>query len=566
MAILYIPYNALNTQFTSLQDGRLTEPAFGFLRELTNAVNGIPITNDHSELIHLDADDHLQYHSDARALVWLLTRSTSDLPEGSNLYFTNERVDDRIADLLVEGAGIDLTYDDAAGSLTIASTITQYTNEMAQDAVGSILTDSATVDFTYDDAANTITAIVKLLSINTGHIIDSAVTNIKIATGIDAAKLADGSVSNTEFQYINTVTSNVQTQLDGKQVAGNYITALTGDGTAAGPGSSAFTLATVNANVGSFGSATQVSAFTVNAKGLITAASNTSIQIAESQVTNLVTDLAAKQPLDATLTALAAFNTNGLLTQTAADTFTGRTITVASAALTISNGDGVAANPALGLNLANANTWTALQTHQLTTEQLRLGYDGSNYLSFTTGSTGTTRLTPVGTTPLLALDKRTYLGISSPMSTVTGNFESAGDSATAALLSRVSSASARRHYKLCTVVAGVETEVGHIGTTGTNLNFGTNAVVAFSIDVNQDFTFTDASDLTFGSTTGTKIGTATTQKIGFWNQTPVIRPSAYTPTNVTTDRSYDANSTTLDEIADVVGTLIADLQSMGLIG
>jgi len=36
---------------------------------------------------------------------------------------------------------------------------------------------------------------------------------------------------------------------NGKQAAGNYITALTGDGTAAGPGSAALTLATVNTNV-----------------------------------------------------------------------------------------------------------------------------------------------------------------------------------------------------------------------------------------------------------------------------------------------------------------------------
>lgn len=79
-------------------------------------------------------------------------------------------------------------------------------------------------------------------------------------------------------------------------------------------------------------------------------------------------------------------------------------------------------------------------------------------------------------------------------------------------------------------------------------------------------TFVDAYNVIVGSTTGTKIGTATTQKIGFWNATPVIRPSAYTPTNVTTDRSYDANSTTIDEVADVLGTLIADLQSVGLIG
>ena len=40
--------------------------------------------------------------------------------------------------------------------------------------------------------------------------------NGNIGTGIDAAKIADGSVSNTEFQYINSVTSNVQGQIDGK--------------------------------------------------------------------------------------------------------------------------------------------------------------------------------------------------------------------------------------------------------------------------------------------------------------------------------------------------------------
>ena len=39
----------------------------------------------------------------------------------------------------------------------------------------------------------------------------------------------------------------------------------------------------------------------------------------------------------------------------------------------------------------------------------------------------------------------------------------------------------------------------------------------------------------------------------------------YTPTNVTTDRAYDANSTSLDELADVVGTLIADLKTSGII-
>lgn len=51
------------------------------------------------------------------------------------------------------------------------------------------------------------------------------------------------------------------------------------------------------------------------------------------------------QPLDATLTALAAFNTNGLLAQTAPDTFAGRTLTAPAAGLTITNPAGIAGNP-----------------------------------------------------------------------------------------------------------------------------------------------------------------------------------------------------------------------------
>lgn len=71
-----------------------------------------------------------------------------------------------------------------------------------------------------------------------------------------------GALSNTDWNTFN-----------GKQAAGSYITALTGDGTASGPGSAVLTLATVNSNVGSFGSSTAIPSFTVNAKGLITAAS-----------------------------------------------------------------------------------------------------------------------------------------------------------------------------------------------------------------------------------------------------------------------------------------------------
>jgi uncharacterized ubiquitin-like protein YukD len=56
---------------------------------------------------------------------------------------------------------------------------------------------------------------------------NGVVNNDKIATGIDAAKLADGTVSNTEFQTLNGVTSAIQTQLDGKVDENAAITGAT---------------------------------------------------------------------------------------------------------------------------------------------------------------------------------------------------------------------------------------------------------------------------------------------------------------------------------------------------
>jgi len=47
--------------------------------------------------------------------------------------------------------------------------------------------------------------------------------NVKAAAAIDATKIADGSVTSAEFQYLSTVTSNVQTQLDSKSSIGLVI-------------------------------------------------------------------------------------------------------------------------------------------------------------------------------------------------------------------------------------------------------------------------------------------------------------------------------------------------------
>lgn len=78
--------------------------------------------------------------------------------------------------------------------------------------------------------------------------------NLPVASASNTGKL-----SSTDWSSFN-----------GKQAAGNYVTALTGDVAASGPGSVAATLATVNGNVGSF----TCTNLTVNGKGLITAAAS----------------------------------------------------------------------------------------------------------------------------------------------------------------------------------------------------------------------------------------------------------------------------------------------------
>jgi len=62
--------------------------------------------------------------------------TTADLTEGTSLYYTDERVDDRVNALIVAGLGITTTYDDAAGTLTIDSDTIE---ELCKNGTGSTI-------------------------------------------------------------------------------------------------------------------------------------------------------------------------------------------------------------------------------------------------------------------------------------------------------------------------------------------------------------------------------------------------------------------------------------------
>lgn len=63
------------------------------------------------------------------------------------------------------------------------------------------------------NSAGSLATTIANDAVTTVKILNANVTNAKVATRIDAAKLADGSVSNAKFQFIGTLTSNAQTQL-----------------------------------------------------------------------------------------------------------------------------------------------------------------------------------------------------------------------------------------------------------------------------------------------------------------------------------------------------------------
>lgn len=94
----------------------------------------------------------------------------------------------------------EVAYDNVADKLLVRGAST--TDPVVQEGKTQDLTNKTIESSTIDADLNTITNIED--------------ANIKAGAAIDAAKIADGTVSNAEFQYLNGVTSSIQTQLSSK--------------------------------------------------------------------------------------------------------------------------------------------------------------------------------------------------------------------------------------------------------------------------------------------------------------------------------------------------------------
>jgi len=204
------------------------------------------------------------------------------------------------------------------------------------------------------------------------------------------------------------------------QPTGNYMTALTGDVAASGPGSAAATLATVNANVGSFGSVSAVPVITVDGKGRITAVSTAAISTGAAAAGTLTgTTLAANvvnaslnniTPTGGTLTVTSSnsntlilnrsggvggpaivFQRSGSATGFIGDNSNGIDLFDASAALRASvSSSGLAVTGSVtasaGVRLATNNTYfIGTTTGAVNQNLLGVGGDDNTYLFFGTG-------------------------------------------------------------------------------------------------------------------------------------------------------------------------------------
>jgi hypothetical protein len=197
--------------------------------------------------------------------------TTSVIEEGTNLYFTDERAQDAIANAIAAGthSNITITYDDATNkfsfaaengvadsttdNLTEGSTNKYFTDERAQDAIGNSVgtglsyndtTGAISVTANTYDAYGSASTVAGNLTTHesdtsahgvTGNVVGTTDTQTLTNKTLTSPKINEDvalTATATELNYVDGVTSAIQTQLDAKlALAGGTMTGAIAMGT-----------------------------------------------------------------------------------------------------------------------------------------------------------------------------------------------------------------------------------------------------------------------------------------------------------------------------------------------
>ena len=201
---------------------------------ITNAMLAGSITN--AKL----ANSTITIAGASTALGGTVLADTDALSEGSsNLYFTNERVDDRVASLIVGGSNITATYDDAAGTLTLAGSAA-YSNADARQAI-SVTDAGGDGSLAYNNSTGVITYNGPSSSEVRAHL--SAGTGITYSAGQISIGQAVATNSNVQFADLTlsgdlTVNGTTTTVSSTNSVIADALIEL-GNGTSGSPSNDA---------------------------------------------------------------------------------------------------------------------------------------------------------------------------------------------------------------------------------------------------------------------------------------------------------------------------------------
>jgi len=180
--------------------------------------------------------------------------------------------------------------------------------------------------------------------------------------------------------------------------------AFTGDATSSA-GAVALTLATVNGNVGSFGSATAATIFTVNAKGLITAASSATITPAWSSITSKPTTISGYGITDAVLKTGDTMTGNLLLT--GGGTYSEPATIAGVLSMNTTGGDFT-----ISARSSGGNTAIALRTSAAGTGAERMRITSAGFVGIGTASPSDRLHIRAGSAPVVRLENDTVTSTS----------------------------------------------------------------------------------------------------------------------------------------------------------